>query len=234
MFRRPFRVAQQRVPGDIAEIDANEAAVGVPVAARRLSLVVQRRSVAVETDFVASRQGDGNLFAVPRQGDRAIGSLYIEIAVVGVGIVVAVDDQILLVIPPEASNPCASAHLLDSGSPLRCARNDGRLGPVGGNNLIIEYKISRRTAFFPFFNFFFRVFYFFVCFVYFVACVFRGLCFCRGLFRKGGETRLAWRFRMGCANVPEIFNSLQGRPCPISSKAIGSPNWQKQEERRGL
>ena len=29
---------------------------------------------------------------------------------------------------------------LDSGSPLRCARNDGSLGPVGGKDLIIEFE----------------------------------------------------------------------------------------------
>ena len=37
----------------------------------------------------------------------------------------------------DASNPCASGALLDSGSPLRCSRNDGRLGPVAEKNLII-------------------------------------------------------------------------------------------------
>ncbi len=49
------------------------------------------------------------------------------------------DDQVFFVIPSKASNPCASGNILDSGSPLRCARNDGRLGPVGGKNLITEY-----------------------------------------------------------------------------------------------
>ncbi len=56
----------------------------------------------------------------------------------GDGDFVKLDDQVFFVVPPKASNPCASADLLDSGSSLRCARNDGRLGPVGGKNLIIE------------------------------------------------------------------------------------------------
>ena len=39
-----------------------------------------------------------------------------------------------------ASNPCAYADLLDSGSQLRCARNDGRIGPVGGKKPTVEFK----------------------------------------------------------------------------------------------
>ena len=54
---------------------------------------------------------------------------------------VILDDQVFFVILPKSSNPWASADLLDSGSPLRCARNDGRLGPVGGKNLIIDLTV---------------------------------------------------------------------------------------------
>ncbi len=51
---------------------------------------------------------------------------------------VKLDDQVFLAVLPKALNPCASADLLDSGSRLRRARNEGRLCPVGGKNLIIE------------------------------------------------------------------------------------------------
>ena len=57
------------------------------------------------------------------------------------------DDQVFFDIAPKASSLYASADLLDSGSPLRRARNDGRLGTVGGKILIVEYYAlkSRET-----------------------------------------------------------------------------------------
>ena len=48
--------------------DAGLLSLAEVLVAHGLSRVAQRRAVAVEADFVASRQVDGDLFAVPDRG----------------------------------------------------------------------------------------------------------------------------------------------------------------------